>query len=269
MKTSAPTMAALSDHLLGVFPTLDATDRVLSFALYRLLANGGPVAIAALARKVGISVNEATRRLQSWPGLYYDGEQRVIGYWGIALGAMSHHLRVNGRVLYAWCAWDTLFLPAVLGQRAEVKSVCRGSRRPVQLSVGPNDVEAVEPAGLVVSFLLPDVASVRADVIASFATSCIFFARRKTRVLGWRSTRTRFSCPLPRHSKLDGGGIVRCMARCWMASDRVGPKRVMSVYVRDGLHRATKSGWLLAGCGKRPSEGPPSMRPDGHLPTCE
>ena len=37
---------------------------------------------------------------------------------------MSHRFEVAGRTLYTWCAWDSLFLPQILGQEAEVESTC-------------------------------------------------------------------------------------------------------------------------------------------------
>ena len=175
MTKTRPKIEALSEPLLHIFPTLDATDQELSLTLYRLLAKGEPVAIIALAAKLGLTAGEVARRLQSWPGVYYDGEQRVIGYWGLTLRSTTHRLRVDGRELYTWCAWDTLFLPALLGARAQATSVCRGSGEAVHLTVGPHAIESAEPAAVVVSFLLPNPDAVRADLITSFCHYVHFF----------------------------------------------------------------------------------------------
>lgn len=169
----------LSEHLAGVFPALDAVDQKLSLALYRLLAEGRPVAFAALADTAGLSPDEATRRVRNWPGVYYDGNQEVIGYWGLALSPMKHEIHIDGLTLYAWCAWDTLFLPALLGKKADVISACRGSGQPVRLRVGPTTVESADAADLLVSFLCPDADAVRADVIASFCHFVHFFQGAK------------------------------------------------------------------------------------------
>jgi alkylmercury lyase len=171
-----PTANELADELLRVFPALDADDQRLSLELYRQLAEGSPVALPRLA--VGLPLDEVTRRLESWPGVYYDAERRVIGYWGLTLRPTSYRLRVGGRELFAWCAWDTLFLPALLGAKAEVQSVCRGSGQPVRLTIGSKDVESADPARLVVSFLVPDAGALRADVITSFCHYVHFFGSR-------------------------------------------------------------------------------------------
>jgi alkylmercury lyase len=63
----------------------------------------------------------------------------------------------------------------LLGAKAKVTSVCRGSGEPVRLAVGPGAVESAEPAGMVVSFLLPNAEAVRADLITSFCHYVHFF----------------------------------------------------------------------------------------------
>ena len=126
MAQAPPTAEALSERLLSVFPALDADDQLLSLALYRQLAQGEPVALPGLASAVGLPLDQVARRLERWPGVYSDAERRVIGYWGLTIRPMTHRLRVDWRELFAWCAWDALFLPAVLGRRVEVSSVCRG-----------------------------------------------------------------------------------------------------------------------------------------------
>jgi alkylmercury lyase len=170
------TLEVLSDRLVSLFPALDADDQRLSLALYRRLAEGAPVALPALAVELAMPHEELERRLAAWPGVYYDAERRVIGYWGLTIKPMTHRLRVDGRELFAWCAWDTLFLPAVLGRTAEVNAVCRASGRPVRLTVNPREVDSAEPEGLAVSFLVPDADAVRADLITSFCHYVHFFA---------------------------------------------------------------------------------------------
>jgi len=176
MSKARPAVAVLSGRLLSVFPALDSDEQRFSLALYRRLAEGAPVALRALAAELAMPREEVERRLAAWPGVYYDDERRVVGYWGLTIRPMTHRLRVDGRELFAWCAWDTLFLPALLGRTAEVSSVCRGNGEPVRLSVSPRGVESAEPEGIVVSFLIPGADAVRADVITSFCHYVHFFS---------------------------------------------------------------------------------------------
>src|SRR5437879_1089576 len=168
MLQTQPDIEALSEHLLRVFPALDPTGQRLSLALYRELARGAPVSPSSLADRVEMPAEVVVRQLRNWPGVYYDGEQRVVGFWGLTIAPMPHRLRVDGRELYAWCAWDTLFLPALLGTSVAVESSCLETGAPVRLTVTPHGVESAEPAGLSVSFLLPEAEALTADVITSF-----------------------------------------------------------------------------------------------------
>ena len=179
MLQTQPEIEALSEHLLRVFPVLDPSGQRLSLALYRELAHGAPVSPPSLADRVEMRAEAVVRQLRNWPGVYYDGEQRVVGFWGLTIAPMPHRLRVDGRELYAWCAWDTLFLPALLGTGVEVESSCRVTGAPVRLMVTPRGVESAEPAGLSVSFLLPDAEAMNANVITSFCHHVHFFSSRK------------------------------------------------------------------------------------------
>ena len=173
-------IATLHAQLMAALPALDPADRRLSLALYRRLSEGAPVVLATLAAEKGRSAEHAVRRVRRWPGVYYDAERRVVGYWGLALARMVHRLRIDARELYAWCAWDTLFLPALLGRAIEVSSVCRATGQPVELSVSPREIASATPRGLVVSFLVPDAGAVREDVITSFCHYVHFFVSADT-----------------------------------------------------------------------------------------
>jgi alkylmercury lyase len=163
------TAQEVAERLEPLFPALDERDRQLSLAIYRNLARGAPVDLEDLFTELAMETAEGVRRMQDWPGVYYDHEQRVIGYWGLSLARTSHRLRIRGRELFAWCAWDTLFLPAVLGTTIEVRSGA------VRLTVSPTWVESADPPELLVSFVVPDAKAVRADVITSFCHYVHFY----------------------------------------------------------------------------------------------
>jgi alkylmercury lyase len=69
------------------------------------------------------------RALAEWGGFFTDEQGHVIGFLGLSIRPMPHRLTVTGRTLYAWCAFDTLFLPELLGAAAEVESRCPSIRR--------------------------------------------------------------------------------------------------------------------------------------------
>ncbi len=191
-----PDVETLSKQILGAFPVLDGSGRRLSLAVYRWLAHGAPVSPSALADRLEMPLEVVSRQLRAWPGVYYDGEQRIIGFWGLTIAAMPHRLRAGRRELYAWCAWDTLFLPALMSATLEVESACRASGDPVRLRVSPHALESAQPAGLVVSFLLPDAAAMNANVITSFCHYVHFFRSREAARPWLEQHREAFLLPL-------------------------------------------------------------------------
>ena len=158
-------LPALSSELLSVFPPLDDSGRRIALQIYNALAQGAPV----------VPAKDALAQLRRWPGVYFDDEKRVIGFWGLTIVPMPHRLHIDGRRLYAWCAWDTLFLPMLLDARVDVDSVCRSSGEPVRLTVTPAGIESAAPAETVVSFLLPQAEAVNANIITSFCHYVHFF----------------------------------------------------------------------------------------------
>jgi len=89
-----------------------------------------------------------------------------------------HRLQVDGRELFAWCAWDTLFLPSILDATAHVESACPTTGETISLVVSPESVVEVSHPGAVVSFLLPE-RDFDADVIQSFCHFVHFIASRE------------------------------------------------------------------------------------------
>jgi alkylmercury lyase len=168
----------LAASILSVFPTLDPFEQRLSLELYRLLAEGQAVPRAKLAERLGVGVEIVNGVLGGWPGVFSDPQQRVVGYWGLSIPeayCSPHRLTVDGRKLFAWCAWDTLFLPQLLGQRVEVESSSPTPGVTVNLTVTPEKAKHVAAAGVHMSFLLPDAAAMQKDVVTTFCHFVHFF----------------------------------------------------------------------------------------------
>ena len=91
---SAFSLDAIDATLAAAGPGLDPDEQRLAAAVLRLLSAGEPVSV---------------------PAVFWDGHDQVTGFWGLALAEMPHQIRHAGRDLYAWCAWDPLFLARVIG----------------------------------------------------------------------------------------------------------------------------------------------------------
>ena len=87
----------------------------------------------------------------------------------------DHRMHVAGRALSTWCAWDTLFLPELLGTEVRVTSRCPVTGDAISMRVDGAGVTDVSPPSTVVSFLVPE-GGLDADVIRTFCHYVQFFA---------------------------------------------------------------------------------------------
>jgi alkylmercury lyase len=157
---------AILASLAGTFPACD--DAPLARTLLRELARGRPVPISTLDRR-------APAVVARWPNVEYDHAGRIVAFSGLSLNPTAHRFAVGARGLYTWCAWDTLFLPAVLDQSASVRSRCPITGTDVRLTVAPDRIVGVHPPALRVSFP-PSTATSTADITRTFCCHVHFLA---------------------------------------------------------------------------------------------
>jgi len=144
----------------------------LFIALLRELAKGTPVAPDTLARTPGWPAERVVAELEQAVGTEWDEDGSVVGY-GLTLRETAHAFEVEGRRLYTWCAFDTLFFPALIDRTAHVISRCAATGVPVSLTVTPTAMRDVEPAGAAVSLIMPQDTP---DIRHAFCCHVRFFA---------------------------------------------------------------------------------------------
>lgn len=157
-------------------PKLSADERSVALEIYKGLAASGTISIAALSERTGLDPSIVEAIVSSQSGVFRDARGDIVGFWGLTAQPVSNHvLRIDGQTRYAWCAWDCLFIPGILGQSVQVKSVCPQTGTSIQLIVSPRSVEQVRPASTVLSALVPDLQAARQDVVANFCHFVHFF----------------------------------------------------------------------------------------------
>ena len=173
METITP--SSLAAELVAAAPAFTEREQHLAITLYRLLAEGEPVEPAGLAHRAQIAQDEVERALAEWNGIFTDDQERVIGFLGLSIRPMPHRLTIGERTLYAWSAYDTLFLPELLGATAQVESRCPTTGERVTLTVTGTQVSNPRPAETVLSYLHKDE-PLDQHVISSFCHFIHFFA---------------------------------------------------------------------------------------------
>lgn len=176
---------AFARALQSTFPARD--DAPLALALLRLLSHGEPASVVALAQATARTHADVVGRLASWPNVERDHDGDVVAFSGLTLRRTAHEFTVGTRRLHTWCAWDTLFLPALLRETAKVRSTCPVTGTIVELVVAPDGVMSALPGDLRVSFPPPGVTDTN-DITGSFCCHVVFLAGAAA-ARTWRQTR--------------------------------------------------------------------------------
>ena len=164
-------------NVVALRPVDDEFERQFALSIYRLLARGAPVRREHLAAALNQRSSEVWGMLSTWPSLIqWDDNRRVVGFAGLTLEPTRHRLITDGVTLFAWCAWDTLFIPRILGVTANVESTCPETGRAISLTVSASGVTHAEPSGVVLSFPHTTLAAMKENVRANFCQQVFFFS---------------------------------------------------------------------------------------------
>ena len=166
----------------GIPPQFGDQNSRLLIKMWRILGQGRPVTkemTTKAASEVGMSFEAAGEFLRQITER--DSDDNIIGLLGLSLNQeWAHRLTINGAAFRTWCAWDTLFLPAMLGETAQIESESPVSGTTIRLAVTPDEVESSSPEGAVVSIAtidpkIHDMSTVEA-IWGNFCHQVFFFS---------------------------------------------------------------------------------------------
>ena len=166
-----------ADQLATATPTLDPEQQRIALQIYQLIAKTAEqVTITQIADGAGVTAARVEESLRSWPLVLWDDHGRVVGFWGIHAEHVTptHAIEVDGTTVYAWCAWDTLFITEILGRQTQVTSTDPEQGTPIRLTVTPDGVSSMDPPEAVVSLLVPED-GLTDDAIQRFCHKVHFF----------------------------------------------------------------------------------------------
>jgi alkylmercury lyase len=161
--------------ILGARKTVLTTESAqLSLQILELLAEAQPVTPERLAEKSGQSVEfiRSTFAVLQNRGCEINEQGALIGN-ALTLTPTRHRFRLKNHDFYAWCALDTLFLPALIKQTAEISSTCPQTGKMVQLTVSPDRIESVNPPETALSIVFSS--SCTSGINGSFCGQIHFF----------------------------------------------------------------------------------------------
>lgn len=186
-----PQFDAIAERLLDALPVFAPEEQRLALALYQALARGAPVRPDALGKALALPTRDVLSLLAR-PQLaaltFTNRRDEIVGFGGLAVtGDMAHRLQVGDQSLFAWCAWDTMFLPGILGRTLRVESRPPAGDELVRLTIAPEGVQRVDPDSAVLSFILPTAAAFAGDVLQAMGAFChyVYFFPTRARAETW------------------------------------------------------------------------------------
>ena len=176
---ATPSADAIDAALAAAAGSPGEDEQRLAAAVLRLLAAGKPVSIPAAAALARLPGARAEQWLRSWPAVFWDDHDQVTGFRGLALTPMPHRIRRAGIELYAWCAWDPLFLALVIGDlEVATADPVTGEAITYRIS-GDGAITGASHPDAVLSFLRPDQPW-NDDVITTFCHYVVQFTSPAT-----------------------------------------------------------------------------------------
>ncbi len=120
------------------------------------VTRGKPVAPAALRASLQVSQDELEQRLAELPpDVEFDQAGNIVGL-GATLVPTSHRFQMGGKLLYTWCAFDTVLFPPSLHVQAQVQSTCPVTGQSITFVATPEGtVLDLSPASGVMSLIVP------------------------------------------------------------------------------------------------------------------
>lgn len=146
----------------------------------QLLSEGRPLSAKRLAEVWDMSQDQVRVILEqasSTGKAQLDGEGNLVG-GVLSLVPTTHKVRLNDNDLYAWCAYDAIYIPGVIGMKAQIESTDPVNGETIRMTITPHGVNDLNPEGSVVSVVSPDVGGVGPD--SPRCSQMLFFTSRES-----------------------------------------------------------------------------------------
>ena len=145
---------------------------------YRLLARGEPVTRAELAETTSYTDQKIEELITLIPSSAYERQVdgAFTGFIGLSINKTAHEFTVADRLLYTWCVFDALFLPAILGTNTLLSTICPATGREIKIAIRSDGAAPITPPNPVMSIIAPDHEACCSDLRGAFCNHVNFFA---------------------------------------------------------------------------------------------
>ena len=156
-------------------------DLRVTISTIQALTNGKPVTLDQLAEIWGMPLEQVQAVLAGAAAAgqaEVDAQGDLVGAV-LSLNPTDHRISMGGKQLYAWCAYDALYAPGVVGKTAQISSRDPVTGEPISMTITPNGVAEVQPEGTVVSVVGGDT-DMKGGPESLRCSQMLFFGSRET-----------------------------------------------------------------------------------------
>jgi alkylmercury lyase len=154
-------------------------DLRLTVRTIQALSRGKPVSPEQLAEIWEVPLEQVRSVLA---GAVLAGRAEVNSQGDLVGGILSliptpHRISIGGKQLYAWCAYDAIYVPGLVGKTAEISTQDPITGDPIKIIITPDSVADVQPEGSVVSVVGVE-SDMRGGPKSPRCTQMLFFGSR-------------------------------------------------------------------------------------------
>lgn len=154
-------------------------DLRLTVRTIQALSRGKPVSPEQLAEIWEVPLEQVRSVLA---GAVLAGRAEVNSQGDLVGGILSliptpHRISIGGKQLYAWCAYDAIYVPGLAGKTAEISTQDPITGDPIKIIITPDGVADVQPEGSVVSVVGVE-SDMRGGPKSPRCTQMLFFGSR-------------------------------------------------------------------------------------------
>lgn len=160
-------------------PAAFELDLRITIKTMQALAEGNPVSPAQLADLWEMpleQVQDILERAKAGGQVEVDDNGDLVGAV-LSLNPTSHQVMIDNKALYAWCAYDAIYAPQVVGKPAEIVSKDPLTGETIQIFITNAGIERVQPQSTVVSVVGAET-NLLSGPDGPRCTQMLFFASR-------------------------------------------------------------------------------------------
>jgi len=168
-------------------------DLRVTFKTIQALAKGNPVSPTQLADIWGMPLDQVQiilKQAEESGRVEINDQGDLVGAV-LSLNPTQHQISMDNQPLYAWCAYDAMYAPGVVGIPTQIVSEDPVTGGRIQVSITPDEVGMVQPESAVVSVVDPG-GDMSAGPESTRCTHMLFFESRES-AKQWKQDHTGVS----------------------------------------------------------------------------